>query len=121
MRVEPIDRPKSALSGQAQSCPPNGQVCDDQEFARLSDRVQELDRVKQQQQRAFDDAQRKLKCAEWEHAMSESARQWYHLRCEEAKAAQSVEEALAHHQQLKLALKRAEESAQQLHQQKPDC
>lgn len=128
MSVESLGEFKPQLPPQEQQFTPsfnpaeqNGAVCDDQEFSRLNDRVNELDRIKQQQAKDLEDAQRKMACAEWEHAMSEAVRHWYHMRCEDSKASQALQEAQERSNATKTALKKAEETAQQLHQHKPLC
>ncbi len=106
-------------------CDPNAKgnpcnnVCDESEMQRLNGRVQELAEQRRQRQCEAEEAQKRLKCVEWEHSMSEAAAEWYRLRCEEQRAGQVAQEAQAKWNAAKCELQKAAQIAQTIHGQKP--
>lgn len=119
--IDPVEQQKQSRSPSVGLSNGGNGVCDDRELAQLSDRVQKLAQIKQAQQQELAAAQRKMACAEWEHAMSEAVRKWYEMRCEDSAAAKALEEAQARREASKIKLREAEENAQLLHQRKPDA
>ena len=139
LRSNPVSMPKNVTRARLSKSEEGDDVSEDierqmQELHFVTSHLTELGDKKKKLQSEAKRAQEALKKVEWEHRMGEATTSWYQLRFEERKAAKQVkreEEKLRRQQMavekahtqwndLKNAVQKATQIAQQLHNEAPD-